>query len=81
MDIDERLNNLTTNVELLHGMMRDVLSKVDELVVTSQTHDAALTRLENLIAPLIHTALNHEQRLRKLERENGGDTDEGEVTP
>ena len=94
MDIDERVQRIAENTELLQSMMRDVLTnvdklaakvdklaaKVDKLTLTSQTHDAALTRLENMMVPLVQAAVDHEQRLRKIESENGEDTDEGEVT-
>ena len=87
MDIDERVQRIAENTELLQGMMRDVLAKVDKLAakvdkltLISQTHDAALTRLENMMVPLVQAAVDHEQRLRKIESEDGEDTDEGEVT-
>jgi hypothetical protein len=39
MNIDERLQNISSNMELLQGMMRDLITKVDTLVETSAKHD------------------------------------------
>jgi hypothetical protein len=47
MTIDERLEALTTNMELLQGMLRDLTIKIDALADTSAKHENIAAKHEH----------------------------------
>jgi hypothetical protein len=79
MTIDERLENLAHNIELLHGMMHDVITaqaktqeKTDKQIAETAKGLNRMRRYAFMIA------LDHETRLSKLEQIRREESEESE---
>jgi hypothetical protein len=67
MNIDERLEALTMNLELAHRDIQDLRATVEKLVIAGQQHSEALRQDAEHIRALVRIAELHHERLERLE--------------